>query len=39
MLGYIFIFEEHAKKVKEKATGCSLETLEVPLNAVGHVLT
>ena len=39
MLGCIFIFEEYAKNVKEKVSGCSLETLEVLSDAVGHELT
>ena len=39
MLGCTFIFEEYAKKLKEKATGCSSENLEVLLDSAGHVLT
>ena len=37
ILECVFSFEEYAKNVKEKATGSSLETLEVLLDAAGHV--
>ena len=39
MLGCTFIFEEYAKKLKEKAAGYSSENLEVLLDSAGHVLT
>ena len=39
MLECVFNFEEYAKNVKEKAPGSSLETLEILLDAAGHVLT
>ena len=39
MLECVFNFEEYSKNVKGEATGCSLETLKVLLDAAGHVLT
>ena len=39
MLECVFSFEEYAKNVKKEATGSSLETLKVLLDAAGHVLT
>ena len=39
MLGCCFSFEAYAKKVREKATKCSLKITEVLLGADGHVLT
>ena len=39
MLECVFSFEEYAKTVKERATGSSLQTLEVLLDSAGHVLT
>ena len=39
MLGCRFSFQTYAKKLREKATKCSLKTSEVLLDADEHVLT
>ena len=39
MLGCMFSFEACVNNMKEKVTRCSLKTIEVPLDADGHVLT
>lgn len=39
MLECKFSFEVYTKNLQEKASGCSLETIDVPLDAEGHALT